>query len=261
MQVHSSRFPRPLMTLPRSGGQGFEEGEEGGGEEEGEEGLWDEDSCEEEGAGGGEGGDGGVEGCTGAEGLVGPAVGEERKEEDGEGLGEVGGEGVEAEDAEGEGSEPVGEGSFFEVADAVYVEGDEVSGEGHVLGGLGVGGVGIVKEGRGEEADEEDGKPEAKDDEGGVAGAGASGEGCCEEGEVGLVGHRLVCFDRIRDCLEEAACARAKSKARTGTDAGPSAAHRDARCFAQDDKRSLARGAGAAAKADAGILHLDQNDG
>jgi hypothetical protein len=37
----------------------------------------------------------------------------------------MGGEGVEAEEAEAEGDEPVGERRFFEVADAVDVEGDE----------------------------------------------------------------------------------------------------------------------------------------
>ncbi len=98
---------------------------------------------------------------------------EEGEEEDGDGLGEMGGEGVEAEDAEAEGVEPVGEGGFFEIADAVDVEGDEVSGEGHVAGGVGVGGVGVVEQGRGEERGEEDDEPEAAEDEqsGGALGA------------------------------------------------------------------------------------------
>ena len=75
-------------------------------------------------AGGGEDGEAGVEGGAGAEGLVGPAIAEQREQKDSEGLREMGGEGVEAEDAEAEGDEPVGERGFFEVADAVDVEGD-----------------------------------------------------------------------------------------------------------------------------------------
>ncbi len=90
---------------------------------------------------------------------------EECEQEDGDGLWEMGGEGVEAEDAEAEGVEPVGEGGFLEVADAVDAEGDEVSGEGHVAGCVGVGGVGVVEQGRSEESGEEDDEPEAAEDE------------------------------------------------------------------------------------------------
>ncbi len=39
--------------------------------------------------------------------------------------GKMGGEGIEAEDAEAEGVEPVGQRRFFEVADAVDVQGDK----------------------------------------------------------------------------------------------------------------------------------------
>ncbi len=80
--------------------------------------------------------------------------------------------------------EPVGEGGLFEVADAVDVEGDEVSGEGHVAGGVGVGGVGVVEEGRGEERGEEDDDPEAgEDEEGGGAAGGVGGQRAGESGE------------------------------------------------------------------------------
>ena len=103
----------------------MEEAVEGGAEEEREQDFGDEDAGEEEDSGGGEDGEAGVEGGAGAEGSGGPVVAEEREEEDCDGLGEMGGEGVEAEDAEAEGDEPVGEGGFFEVADAVDVEGDE----------------------------------------------------------------------------------------------------------------------------------------
>ncbi len=88
-------------------------------------------------------------------------VAEEREQEDADGLGEMGGEGVEAEDAEAEGDEPVGQRRLLEVADAVDVEGDPVAGEGDVAGGVGVGGVGVVEQGRGEERGEEDDEPEA----------------------------------------------------------------------------------------------------
>ncbi len=138
---------------------------EGGAEEEGEDDLWDVDAGEEEDSGGGEYGEAGVEGGAGAEGFVGPVEAEEGEEKNTDGLGEVGGEGVEAEDAEAEGVEPVGEGSFLEVADAVDVEGDEISGQGHVAGCVGVGGVGVVEQRRGEEGGEEDDEPEAAEEE------------------------------------------------------------------------------------------------
>ena len=105
---------------------------------------------------------------------------------------------LEAEEGEGEGGEPVGEWRFFEVADAVDVQGDEVSGVEHGEGGLGVGGVGVVEDGRGEEGGEEEKQPEAGEDDGGVAGAGASGKGGGEDGEVGFGFHEWCYEDRIR---------------------------------------------------------------
>ena len=73
----------------------------------------------------------------------------------------MGGEGVEAEEAEAGGDDPVGERGFFEVADVVDAKGDPVAGEGHLAGGVGVGAVGIVEDGRGEEGGEEEEEPEA----------------------------------------------------------------------------------------------------
>ena len=70
------------------------------------------------------------------------------------------GEGVAAEEAEAGGDDPVGEGGFFEVADVVDAQGDPVAGEGHLAGGVGVGAVGIVEHGRGEERGEEEDEPE-----------------------------------------------------------------------------------------------------
>jgi hypothetical protein len=145
--------------------ESLEEAVESGTEEEGEQDFGDEVAGEEEYACGGEGGQAGVEGGASAEGSFGPAVAEECEKENADGLGEMGGEGVEAEEAEAEGDEPVGEGGFFEVADAVDVESDEVAGEGHVTGGAGVRGVGVVEQRRGEEGGEEDDQPETGEEE------------------------------------------------------------------------------------------------
>jgi len=183
-----------LIDLKRS-----KEGVEGGAEEEGEQDFGDEDAGEEEDSGGGEEGEAGVEGGAVAEGLAGPVEAQEGEEEDADGLREVGGEGVEAEDAEAEGNEPVGERGFFEVSDAVDVEGDEVAGEGHVAGGAGVGGVGVVEQRRREERGEVNDQPETgEDEESGGMTRGADVSccralcGCCEEG---LVDHEcLVLF-------------------------------------------------------------------
>ena len=107
------------------------------------------------------------------EGSAGPGVTEEGEAEDGEGEGEVDGEGgclavrcgMGCEEAEAYGGDPVGERGLFEVADAVHVEGDPVAGGEHGLGGLGVGGVCVVEEGRGGEGGDEDEEPEAEEDE------------------------------------------------------------------------------------------------
>ena len=58
----------------------------------------------------------------------------------------MGGEDVVAEEAVVDGDDPVGQRRFFEIADAVDVEGDPVAAGGDVLGGLGVGGVGVVEQ-------------------------------------------------------------------------------------------------------------------
>ena len=61
---------------------------------------------------------------------------------------------------------PVEEWGFFEVADAVGVEGDPVVAEEHLAGDFGVDGVGVVEERRGEEGEAgvED-EPESEEDE------------------------------------------------------------------------------------------------
>lgn len=180
------------------GVEGFEEEVERGAEEKGEGDLGDEDAGEEEDADGGKGGETGVEGGLALKGLGSPEVAEKGEEEDGNGLREVRGKGVEAEDAEGDGVEPIRQGSFFEVADAVDVEGDPVAGEGHGAGGVGVGAVGVVEQGRGEEGREEEDDPQAAEDGDGrgtarsdLRGEHAGGSGAklfgvdVPEGEVG----------------------------------------------------------------------------
>ena len=93
--------------------EGSQEAVEGCAEEEREQDFGDEVAGEEEDSGGGEDGEAGVEGGAGVEGLFSPEVAEQSEEEDCDGLWEMGGEGVEAEDAEAEGDEPVGEGRLF----------------------------------------------------------------------------------------------------------------------------------------------------
>src|ERR1700730_4045552 len=111
------------------------------------------------------------------------------------------GEGVEAEEAEAEGDEPVGERRFFEIADAVDSESDEVAGEGHVTGGAGMRGVGVVEQRGGPEGGEVEDQPETAEEEQSGGAAGGSGGvrrgefgGCFEEG---LIHHESWCSFRI----------------------------------------------------------------
>ena len=145
------------MGHPRWCFEGAEEVVEGEGEEEREEGVGDEDAGEEEDACGREGEEGRVEGGEVAEGAARPGVAEEGEGEDGERQREMRGEGGFAEGRHAEGGNPVGEWGFFEVADAVDAEGDEVVRVEHGLRGLSVGGVGVVEQRRGVEAGGEDG--------------------------------------------------------------------------------------------------------
>ncbi len=77
----------------------------------------------------------------------------------------MGGERVFAEELEGDGDEPEGEGRLFDVADAVGLGGDPVAAVDDVLGGLGVRGVDVVHEGRREEGGEVDGEEEGEKDQ------------------------------------------------------------------------------------------------
>jgi hypothetical protein len=140
--------------------EGLEEAVEGRGEEEGEEDVWKEDAGEEEDTGGGEDSEAGVEGGSFAEGLAGPADTEQHEKQNTESLGKMHGEGITPEDTETGGDDPVGEWCLFHIANVVDAQGDPVSGEGHLAGGIGVGSVGVVQHGRSEERGEEEDDPE-----------------------------------------------------------------------------------------------------
>ena len=64
----------------------------------------------------------------------------------------MGGEDVVAEEVIVDGDEPVGQRRLFEITDAVDVQRDPVAADGHVLGGIGVRGVGVVEQWRAKRA-------------------------------------------------------------------------------------------------------------
>ena len=143
----------------------MQEAVKGDAEEQREKNLGDVVAGEEEDANGGEGSNAGVEGGAGVEGAKGPVIAEECEEKDADSLREMRGKGVEAEETEAKSAQPVGERRFFEIADAVDTKRDEIAGECHVAGGVGVGGVGVVEQRWREERSEEDDEPEADENE------------------------------------------------------------------------------------------------
>ena len=104
-------------------------------------------------------------------------VAEESKEKDADGLGKVGGEGVEAEETEAERNQPIREGCFLEIADSVDVQCNEIAGERHVAGCAGVGCIGVVEQWGAEERCKEDDEPKAAEDEESSAALGGAGVG------------------------------------------------------------------------------------
>ena len=73
---------------------------------------------------------------------------------------------MDAEEFVAEGHAPVEDGGFLEVADAVGVEGDPVVTEKHLASDLGVDGVGVVEQRRGDEGEAGvDDEPEDEEDE------------------------------------------------------------------------------------------------
>jgi len=73
--------------------------------------------------------------------------------------------GVDTEELDGDGTAPVGKRGFFKVPDVVFVEGDPVVADENFAAGVGVGGVHVVLERRGEEAGTVDGEPQEKEDD------------------------------------------------------------------------------------------------
>ena len=101
-----------------------------------------------------------------AEGAAAEGFEDERECEDCECDGEARGGGVDAEEAKACGHGPVEERRFFEIADAIGVEGDPIVAEEHFAGDFGVDGVGVVEEWRGEESEARvEEKPECEEDE------------------------------------------------------------------------------------------------
>jgi hypothetical protein len=140
---------------------------EGEGEPEADDGVGDEDAGEDEDAEAGEEEESSVEaGACGVEGAAGEGFDDECQCEDGECEGEACGGGADTEEFEVGGHGPVEEWGFFEVADTVGVESDPVVAKEHLAGDLGVDGVGVVEEWRGDEGEtgvkEE---PECEEDE------------------------------------------------------------------------------------------------
>jgi len=140
---------------------------EGEGEPEADHRVGYGDAGEDEDAEAGEEDESGVEaGSGGFEGATSEGFDDECQCEYGECEGKARCGGVDAEELEAGGHAPVEERSFFEVADAVGVEGYPVVAEEHLAGDLGVDGVGVVEEGRGDKGEacvEEE--PEGEEDE------------------------------------------------------------------------------------------------
>jgi hypothetical protein len=124
--------------------------------------VWDENAREEVRTAGSQKDDGGPE--TGLRGEK--ATAKEKKKEsyrqDAKVKKEASAPGVGAEKRHTRGHAPIREGSLFEVADAVFVQGHPVVAEEDVAAGVGVGSVHIVLKGRSEKSGTVDGEPKEK---------------------------------------------------------------------------------------------------
>ena len=124
------------------------------GEPEAEVGVGDDDAGEDEDTEAGEQDETSVEACAcGVEGATCKAFQHYSEGENREGEGKARGGVVNAEEFVAEGHAPVEEWGFFEVADAIGVEGDPVVAEQHLAGDFCVDGVGVVEEWRGDEGE------------------------------------------------------------------------------------------------------------
>jgi len=161
----------PVEAVVLAALQGGDEGVEGDEQEQAQVGLGNDEAGVEECSDGGEHGQAGVESGAGAPGAAGPVPGEPAEAEHGERVGQVGGEGVLAEELVADGDGPVGQWGLLDVADAVDLAGDPVAAVDNVLGGLGVRSVNVVEQGRRKERAHLDGKKdENKEQPGGHGG-------------------------------------------------------------------------------------------
>ena len=90
---------------------------------------------------------------------------EEGEGENAEALRETRGPFGDAEERKADGHRPVRQGSFFEIADTVFVERDPVVERDHFAAGFGVCAIGIVEQRGMKQAGDEDGDPEKKNRE------------------------------------------------------------------------------------------------
>lgn len=90
---------------------------------------------------------------------------EEREGENAEGLREARGPLGDAKERKTDGHHPVWERSFFQIADAVFVERDPVVKREHLAAGFGVSAVGVVEHRRAEQTGDEDGGPQKENRE------------------------------------------------------------------------------------------------
>ncbi len=139
------------VAFHRDRAQRLEEGEQRRAQKQRQPDLRDQDARKQKDAYRGHDADGRVEPGARAEGLVGPAMPEQHQQQHGQGLRQMRRERVEAEDAEAGRRQPVGQRRFFKVANAIYLERYEVAGGGHGARGTGVGGVGVIQDGRSKE--------------------------------------------------------------------------------------------------------------
>jgi hypothetical protein len=79
--------------------------------------------------------------------------------------GEAGAPGVDAEKLDPDGDTPIRERGLLKVSDIVLVEGDPVVADENFAAGVGMGGVDVVLQRRGEQAGAKDGQPEESEDD------------------------------------------------------------------------------------------------
>jgi len=143
-----------------------EEGPEGEGHGKGEDDVGNEDASEEEETDAGADAESGVKAGAFAEGPDAEGGSEKGEADGGENDGEADDDVRDVKHFVEAGDEPVEQGSFFEIGDAVEAHGDEVMGGEHGASHLSVDGVDVVHEGRrGDHAAEVDGSGEEEDEE------------------------------------------------------------------------------------------------